>query len=40
MPPIYAELDAKLHALLTPQQRKLFDDSLTMAESCRGIMRR
>lgn len=37
---IHAELDAKLHALLTPEQRKQFDDSLTLAESCRGVMRR
>ncbi len=37
---IHAELDAKLYALLTPQQRKQFDDSRTMAESCRGVLRR
>jgi periplasmic protein CpxP/Spy len=37
---IHAELDAKVHALLTPEQRKQFDDSLATAESCRGAMRR
>lgn len=36
---IHAELDAKVHALLTPEQRKQFDETRSKAESCIGFKR-
>lgn len=36
---IHAELDAKLHALLTPEQRKQFDDARSNSVPCRSFKR-
>ena len=36
---IHAELDAKVHALLTPEQRKQLDETRSEAEPCCGFQR-